>query len=329
MAVHAPGSTVTTARTAMLRLAAHPAPYPAAATLSGAQQDTRQPSTSNRPGDVGSPTTARPAALSRAPSPPPPTTFAPPSEATTPTPPSTIDALRRTLAEFVDSIPWSNGPHPPAKGRNRTQRREAAEPSGVAPPRSVGLPAHLAQDHPGLASVLDQLGATRMECGATTAAPTGAAMANQRFYLALAAAVSTAHEQHHRVAGELRAQIEGAVRAARPNWATQDFLGQEVGAFADFLIWGIQAAPRLRARAVAVYQEQNGTCEIFRSFHQADRQSPILALWFTGPAGGQLGHYYWVQFQTRTPTLGQLLTMHRRGGGQGPRVPTITTDAVG
>ena len=41
--------------------------------------------------------------------------------------------------------------------------------------------------------------------------------------------------------------IEAAVRGSRPNWAQEDFLGEEVGAFADFLIWGLQAAPPLRA----------------------------------------------------------------------------------
>ena len=38
------------------------------------------------------------------------------------------------------------------------------------------------------------------------------------------------------IASTRRLRIEAAVRSARPNWAHADFLGEEVGAFADFLI---------------------------------------------------------------------------------------------
>ena len=127
----------------------------------------------------------------------------------------------------------------------------------------------------------------------------------------------------------LRAHTEGAVRAARPSWAAQDFIGQEVGAFADFLIWGVQATPRLRARAIAVYHAQDGGCEIFRSAHHVGRQSPVIALWFASPGEGQVGHYYWLRFGNPDITLRQLLAAHRRGAGPGSRVHTIVTNAVG
>ena len=127
---------------------------------------------------------------------------------------------------------------------------------------------------------------------------------------------------------ELREQIEGAVRAARPQWAEADVIGQEIGAFADFLIWGLQATPRLRGRAVAVYNQQDGTCEIFRSPHHANRRSPIIALWYAGPGPGRLGHYNWLRLPSHA-TFGQVLTIHRRSGGRGHRVPTLVTDAVG
>ena len=119
------------------------------------------------------------------------------------------------------------------------------------------------------------------------------------------------------------------MRAPRPNWAHHDFLGQEVGAFADFLIWGLQAHPRLRNRAVAVYNGTNGTCEIFRSFHHVDRHAPVIALWFEPPAGESLGHYQLLQFDPRQPSLLQLARLHRRGPADGPAIPTITTDAQG
>ena len=119
------------------------------------------------------------------------------------------------------------------------------------------------------------------------------------------------------------------MRAARPHWATEDVIGQEIGAFADFLIWGLQAAPRLRGRAVAVYHEHDRTCEIFRSPHHASRRSHIVALWYSGPGLGQLGHYTWLRFHTPDVTLGQVLTTHRRSGGREHRVPTLVTDAVG
>jgi len=168
-----------------------------------------------------------------------------------------------------------------------------------------------------------------MECGAAIREPHEAPTLNQCFYLALAAAVVTPGEHHHTLARELRSQVEDAVRAARPDWTAQDFLGQEVGAFADFLIWGLQAAPRLRNRTVAVYQADTGTCEVFRSQHHADRGAPIIALWFDGHSGARLGHYYWLSLGAAAPNIRQLLARHRRREGTRPRVPTLVTDADG
>ena len=131
------------------------------------------------------------------------------------------------------------------------------------------------------------------------------------------------------MAEEIRAHIEGAVRAARPQWAEEDFIGQEIGAFADFLIWRLQATPRLRGRAVAVYHEQQGTCEIFRSPHHASRRSQIVAIWYTNQGAGRLGHYTWLGLQPASITVGQVLAIHREAGGHGQRVQTLVTDAAG
>ena len=152
---------------------------------------------------------------------------------------------------------------------------------------------------------------------------------NQCFYLALAASVTAPREHHAAVAAEIREHIEGAVRAARPQWAAEDVIGQEIGAFADFLIWGLQATPRLRGRAVAVYDEQHGTCEVFRSPHRASRRSHVVALWYAGPGQGRLGHYTCVRFHPADATLGQLLTIHGGAGGRAQRIPTLVTNAVG
>ena len=185
------------------------------------------------------------------------------------------------------------------------------------------------RDTPSLGEALARLGGTIMECGATTASAAGDEAHNQCFYLALAASVAAPQEHHAAVAAEMRAQIEGAVRAARPQWAEEDVIGQEIGAFADFLIWGLQATPRLRGRAVAVYHEQHGTCEIFRSPHHASRRSHIIAIWYTSQGAGQLGHYTWLRFHLANVTSGQVLAIHRGAGGRGRRIQTLVTDAVG
>ena len=83
-----------------------------------------------------------------------------------------------------------------------------------------------------------------MECGATSISAQGTAANNQCFYLALAAGVTAPNENHHHVAIELRQQIEDAVRAARPNWAAHDFIGQEVGAFLQISSSGGSKRPR-------------------------------------------------------------------------------------
>ena len=168
-----------------------------------------------------------------------------------------------------------------------------------------------------------------MECGATSVTAAGHVARNQCFYLALAASIAAPQEHHAAVAEEIRAHIEGAVRAARPQWAEEDFIGQEIGAFADFLIWGLQATPRLRGRAVAVYHEQQGTCEIFRSPHHANRRSQIVAIWYTSQGAGRLGHYTWLRLHPANITLGQVLAIHREAGGRGQRVQTLVTDAEG
>ena len=111
---------------------------------------------------------------------------------------------------------------------------------------------------------------------------TGALTQNQCLYLSLAAAVRPRQAEVHEVAGSLRAQIEAAVRRDRPHWAEQDLLGQEVGAFADFLTWGLQAAPLLRDRAVAVYDSRTGAAKYTSP---GGAMPPRPASWPYGSAG--------------------------------------------
>ena len=162
-----------------------------------------------------------------------------------------------------------------------------------------------------------------MECGMTVEGPSGERTQNQCFYLSLAAAVRSPGEPLQDIANDIRVRIENAVRTARPSWQEADFLGQEVGVFADFLIWGLQHAPRLRGRAVAVYDGRTGTCEVFRPPQLASRRDPILAVWYSG------AHYRWVQWGSAPPTLHTLLGLHRAGPAGSPRVPTLVTNTTG
>ena len=196
-------------------------------------------------------------------------------------------------------------------------------PSSLPPviPRPLPFP----NTTPALATVLRDLRATRMECNATGLGDDGAPAANQCIYLALAAAASGPGVPILETARSLRRHIEAAVRAARPGWAALDFLGQEVGAFADFLIWGLPASPLLRGRAVAVYNGPEGSCEIFRSLGPVARQRPVLALWF------QDAHYEWLRWGGARggPRLSELLARHRVGPANTPAVPTLVTLAAG
>ena len=103
-----------------------------------------------------------------------------------------------------------------------------------------------------------------MECSATGLGDRDRPARNQCLYLALAAAASPPGSPPSGpgvavAARSLRRHIEAAVREARPDWQEADFLGQEVGAFADFLVWGGPAAPALRGRAIAIYNGAEGT----------------------------------------------------------------------
>ena len=126
-------------------------------------------------------------------------------------------------------------------------------------------------------------------------------------------------------ARSLRRHIEAAVREAHPDWQEADFLGQEVGAFADFLVWGGPAAPALRGRAIAIYNGAEGTCEILRPQTDRATQEPVLALWFSS------AHYMWLCWHpARTgPRLPQLLARHRVGPVHAPAVPTLVTYMAG
>ena len=152
---------------------------------------------------------------------------------------------------------------------------------------------------------------------------TGVLTQNQCLYLSLAAAVREHQTEIHDIAGSLRHHIETAVRRARPNWAERDLLGLEVGAFADFLTWGLQAAPQLRDKAVAVYDARTGGCEIFRPPGRNPHTTPVAALWFSG------AHYRWVRWRPPGPSLAQLLTAHAQPATGQTRVITVTITAVG
>ena len=113
------------------------------------------------------------------------------------------------------------------------------------------------------------------------------------------------------------------MRRARPHWAEQDLLGQEVGAFADFLTWGLQAAPLLRDRAVAVYDSRTGGCEVYQPRGRDAATTRVTALWFSG------AHYRWVRWREPGPTLAQLLSAHGQTGAGRTRVITVTITAEG
>lgn len=95
----------------------------------------------------------------------------------------------------------------------------------MPPPRPLPLPAHITGDFPRLSGAMARLGGTIMECGATSVTAAGDVARNQCFYFALAARVAAPQEHHAAVAEEIRAHIEGVVRAARPQWAAEDFIG--------------------------------------------------------------------------------------------------------
>ena len=242
-----------------------------------------------------------------------------PTSTTLPTPPQLASALRRSLAETADA------------GRAGSDRNEQAHapplarlpnPRDAAPPIEpfeIPFPDDLAASSPGLFAALAQFEARLVECGATSYSPSGEWLQNQCLYLCLAAATSSTPEHIHQLAQTMRNSIEGAVRRARPNWATTDFLGEEVGAFSDFLIWGIPHTSALQERAVAVFDSRTGTCEIFCPNTPAGPRSPVLALWFSG------AHYRWVQWAPPGPSLPELLTALLNEAPLGHRVPTILT----
>ena len=79
----------------------------------------------------------------------------------------------------------------------------------------------------------------------------------------------------------------------------------------------------LRGRAIAVYDSQVGTCEIFRSLTRATGDAQVIALWFTG------AHYQWVSWADPAPLLADLLSLHAEELNGAPLVPTLVTNTAG
>ena len=150
----------------------------------------------------------------------------------------------------------------------------------------------------------------------------GTTYQNQCLYLSLAAAAAQGDADIPLAAARTRITIEEAVRGARPDWTSRDFLGEEIGVFADFLVYGLQATPTLRGRAVAVYDARVATCEIIRPLPFLPER-PVLALWFSG------AHYRWLRWREPGPTLPDLLGLHGALLAGRPRVHTLVTQAVG
>ena len=163
----------------------------------------------------------------------------------------------------------------------------------------------------------------KRRCGMTSTGLSGQWRQNQCLYLSLAAASRGPNDALQQTAEEIREEIETAVRAARPNWQHQDFLGGEVGAFADFLISGLQPCSKLRGKAVAVYDARVGSCEVYRPPAEVGQRYPVLALWFSG------NHYRWVKWKAPGPSLRRLLALHRLGPVGSPRVATLVTTTAG
>ena len=272
-------------------------------------RSTRQPPGETGPSPNSAPTTTDPK---------------PPAKAARTTGALCSDHVRQSLRHSLESsrpTKVQRGTEPLANAGLIRLADPRFAPPPVLDPFEIPFPTELATEAPGLYDVLTQCGAQLMECGMTTAgaSPAEEWHQNQCLYLSLAAATSTNPATIHAMAGAMRAGIEDAVRADRPDWAEADFLGQEGGAFADFLIWGEPAVGATRGRAIAVYDQRTGTCEIFRLPSRAAANRAVIGLWFSG------AHYRWVRWRDPGPTLSELLTLHS-GNRQGtPQVPTLVT----
>jgi len=252
----------------------------------------------------------------------------PPVPSRRPRPRGGVPLLRASLAASLEELRLhardTRTPASPAQVERLLRdigRLSPRSPVPLLPPRPIVAPATT----PGLRQVWSDLGATLMECGATSCGASGEQVQNQCFYLSLAAASSPQEADHHEAHRDIRRRIEAAVREARPDWEEADLLGQDSGAFADFLIWGIPACPQLRGRAVAVYNPAQGSCEIFRPPGFGAARRSVLAICHLP------GHYVWVRWgrPAGAPRLTELLARHQDGPQDRPAVPTLVTQTAG
>ena len=79
---------------------------------------------------------------------------------------------------------------------------------------------------------------------------------------------------------------------------------------------------------MAVYDEDDRSCEVFRPGHGRALETPVLALFFTRDGGG---HYLWVRWDPARPgpRLPALLGAHQTGPAGHPRVTTQITFTAG
>ena len=210
VAARTPEATTTNARLAMQQLASRSTPYPAAQTSTQASTRPRAtgagPQATDTTSNATPPTTVRdgPAANT--------------GEANASPLPTTVDQLGAALAALPQTHRLGQSTAAaPDTGRHRALATDSAT-MQLPPPRALALPAHTTRDYPNLTQALERLGGTIMECGATSLSAESPVACSQCFYLALAATVAAHQANHATLAAELRARIEGAVRAARPQW---------------------------------------------------------------------------------------------------------------
>ena len=114
-------------------------------------------------------------------------------------------------------------------------------------------------------------------------------------------ALSTDHVDNGRRALQLKRRIESEVGQANLEWAGNQDRAAELGAYADFLVYGMRAVPQLRTRCVAIFTATTGTMEYFSIPTQLDNTAPVITIWHVP------GHYQWLRWMIGPgPTLPDL-----------------------
>lgn len=114
---------------------------------------------------------------------------------------------------------------------------------------------------------------------------------------------------------QLKRVIEAAVLSAHPEWAQQGFVGEDVQAFSDFLVYILESQTIISDWAVVVFDTSSGFADIYKGQNYKEEEDGVVEEAYAASNTLTLrfvpGHYQplVVSSEAKRPTLNQIISV--------------------